>query len=56
MTLGRLFKWMLLAIKTRKEDIIRRKALNRKAREDREESIQKAKDRETKKAEDLEAA
>lgn len=33
LTLGKLFKWMLLAIKTRKEDIIRRKALKRKARE-----------------------
>jgi hypothetical protein len=39
MTLGKLFKWLLLAIKTRKDDIVRRKALKRKAREDRENLI-----------------
>jgi hypothetical protein len=36
MLYGKLFKWVLLAIKTRKDDIIRRKALRRKAREERE--------------------
>jgi hypothetical protein len=36
MTLGKLFKWMLICIKTRKEDITRRKAMKKKAREERE--------------------
>ncbi len=36
LTLGKLFKWLMLAIRTRKDDIVRRKALKRKAREDRE--------------------
>ena len=36
LTLGRLFKWLKGAIATRKEDIIRRKALRKKAREDRD--------------------
>lgn len=36
MTLGKLFKWLLLSIQTRKQDIIRRKALKRKAKEERE--------------------
>jgi hypothetical protein len=31
LTLGKLFKWVQLAIKTRKEDIVRRKALNLRA-------------------------
>ena len=33
LTLGKLFKWVLLALKTRKEDIVRRKALNVKAQD-----------------------
>ena len=37
--LGKLFKWSLLAIKTRKDDITRRKALTLKARENRETII-----------------
>ena len=37
---GRLFKWLLSAIKIRKDDIIRRKALRKKAREERENLIQ----------------
>jgi hypothetical protein len=36
LTLGKLFKWTLLALKTRKDDITRRKALKLKAREYRE--------------------
>lgn len=36
MTLGKLFKWLQLALKTRKDDIIRRKALTKKCREDRD--------------------
>lgn len=35
--LGKLFKWALLALKTRKDDITRRKALKLKARELREQ-------------------
>jgi hypothetical protein len=33
LTLGKLFKWVLLALKTRKEDIVRRKAMNVKAQD-----------------------
>jgi hypothetical protein len=36
LTLGKLYKWLLLAIKTRKDDIIRRKTYRKKYREDRE--------------------
>mmetsp|Transcript_23196 Transcript_23196/g.22701 ORF Transcript_23196/g.22701 Transcript_23196/m.22701 type:complete len:130 (+) Transcript_23196:1359-1748(+) len=36
LTLGKLFKWLLLAVKTRKDDIVRRKALAKKCHEDRE--------------------
>ena len=39
MTLARLFKWLITVIKTRKDDIIRRKALRKKAGEDRESLI-----------------
>lgn len=46
MTLGKLFKWLQLAIKTRKEDIIRRKAMRKKAREHRESQIELARKRE----------
>lgn len=53
LTLGRLFKWMLLAIKTRKEDIVRRKALKKKAKEERENLIQQAEALKLKKAQDL---
>jgi hypothetical protein len=40
MVLGKLFKWLLLAIKLRKEDITRRKALKKKAREERDTLIE----------------
>lgn len=46
LTLGRIFKWLLLAIKTRKEDITRRKVLKKKAAEDRETQIAAAEQRE----------
>lgn len=46
MTLGKLYKWLLLAIKTRKEDIIRRKAMRKKAREHREHQIEMTRKRE----------
>lgn len=40
MTLGKLFKWLQLSVKTRKDDITRRKALKKKASEDREKMIE----------------
>ncbi len=36
LTLGKLYKWLLLAIRTRKDDIIRRKAMVKRCREDRD--------------------
>jgi hypothetical protein len=39
--IGRLLKWLLAAFKLRRQDIIRRKALQRKARDYREDQIQK---------------
>ena len=56
LTLGKLFKWIQLAIKTRKEDIIRRKALKKKAREEREALIAAEEEREKKRVKDLEDA
>eukprot|EP00347_Sterkiella_histriomuscorum_P002901 403366357 len=53
MTIGKLFKWLLLAIRTRKDDIIRRKALQKKAREHRDSQIEKSKAREIQHANDL---
>ena len=53
LTLGKLFKWLLLCIKTRKEDIVRRKALKRKQREERETLMLKEKERQAKKEQDL---
>jgi len=40
LTLGKLFRWLLLAFKTRKEDITRRKALAKRAREHRDTLIE----------------
>lgn len=34
MGLGKLFKWLKMAIDTRKQDVIRRKAIQKKNRED----------------------
>ena len=56
MTLGKLFKWMLLAIQNRKNDVIRRKALKKKAREDREKAIESAEQREQRRVQELEQA
>jgi hypothetical protein len=56
MTLGKLFKWLQLAIKTRKEDIVRRKALKKKAREHRETLIEQARKREEQHVNDLKDA
>jgi len=45
LTLGKLFKWLIVAIKTRKDDITLRKVKKKKAREDREMKIKKEQDR-----------
>ena len=56
MCFGRLYRWLLLAVETRKGDIIRRKALISKEREERDFKI-KAKDERARKREaDLEEA
>ena len=39
MTFGRLFKWLRFALEARKNDIIRRKALIYKEREERDSKI-----------------
>ena len=44
-TFGKLFKWLKLALETRKTDITTRKALSKKARENRESLIQQSADR-----------
>jgi hypothetical protein len=56
MVLGRLFKWLLLVIKTRKEDIIRRKALYVKACERKAATLDAIAARLTKKQTDLQDA
>ena len=43
--LGKLFKWMKTAIDGRKQDIVRRKSLQQKAKEVRAGKIQEAEDR-----------
>ena len=48
LTLGKLFKWLIVAVKTRKEDVTLRKVKKKKAREDRELKIQKEQDRKAK--------
>lgn len=45
-TFGKIFKWLSLAIETRKADIINRKAKNKKDRENREHLIQQSEERE----------
>jgi hypothetical protein len=45
-TFGKIFKWLTLAIETRKTDIITRKAMNKKARENREHLITQSEERE----------
>lgn len=44
---GRLFKWLTTAVATRKQDITRRKAMTKRAREDREAKITASKERAT---------
>jgi len=45
MTLGRLFKWLLLAVENRKNNIIRRKALIAKDRDERDSKIKAQEER-----------
>mmetsp|Transcript_28748 Transcript_28748/g.43419 ORF Transcript_28748/g.43419 Transcript_28748/m.43419 type:complete len:198 (-) Transcript_28748:7-600(-) len=56
MTAGRLFRWLKLALENRKFDIIRRRALIQKERDERESKIKLKEEREAKRATDLEAA
>lgn len=53
MTLGKLFRWLSLAIRTRKEDIVRRKALKKRTREERENLLLLAEQLVTKREQDL---
>lgn len=46
MAMGKLFKWLSTAVALRKQDITRRKAMARSAREDRELKITAAEERE----------
>lgn len=39
--LGRLLRWVLSVVKLRRQDIVRRKALQKKAKDHREEAISK---------------
>jgi len=51
--LGRIFKWLKLAFATRKTEILRRKLLAKRAREERESCIQQEEDRKQRRAEHL---
>ena len=42
---GKIYKWLATAIQLRKQDIIRRKALTKKARENRESRIKQGEER-----------
>lgn len=53
MLLGKLFKWLKLAIETRKLDIVKRMALIAKNRNDREQKMQLKQERETKRETEL---
>ena len=52
-TLGKLFKWVILALKTRKDDITRRKALKLKASENRSAILDAIQARDVKKGVDI---
>jgi len=52
-TLGKLFKWVILALKTRKDDITRRKALKLKATENRGQILEAIQAREVKRGADI---
>jgi hypothetical protein len=53
-TFGKIFKWLRLAIDTRKVDITTRKAMSKKARENRESLIQQSSDRDEARAKMIE--
>jgi hypothetical protein len=56
MVAGRLFKWLKLAVDNRKADIIRRRALIHKEREERDSKIKAKEEREAKRQLDLKEA
>lgn len=56
LTLGKLFKWVTLALKTRKEDIVRRKALNLRAQDQRTQIQDAIQAREVKRGQDVQEA
>lgn len=53
---AKLFKWLQTALATRKQDITRRKALTKKAKEDREAKIKSSEERKINRANYLEEA
>jgi hypothetical protein len=53
---SKLFKWLQTAISARKQDITRRKALTKKAKEDREAKIKASEERKVNRATCLEEA
>ena len=56
MVAGRLYKWLTLALENRKNDIVRRKSLIHKQREERDNLIKSKEERETKRVADLKEA
>ena len=56
MIAGRLFKWLKLAVDNRKADIVRRRALIHKEREERDSKIKAKEEREAKRQLDLKEA
>ena len=56
MTAGRLFKWLLLAVESRKTDVIRRRALLQRERDERDAKIQAKEKRDQEREAQLEAA
>merc|ERR1712227_1042057 len=56
MTAGRLFRWLLLSTESRKTDIIRRRALLQKERDERDAKIQAKEKRDQEREAQLEAA
>lgn len=53
---GRLFRWLQMALENRKNDIVRRKSLIHKQREERDNLIKSKEERDTKRVADLEEA
>lgn len=56
MTFGRLFKWLKLAVQSRKHDIVRRMAKIHKERDEREQKIRAKEERANKRQADLDEA